>query len=242
MNEGCQCFASQCCPYDLLVSAPDNTLPAAQLQVEGTLQAAVIAKDVALQQVAATVEAASIQGWFTLIAGVCALIAGVLAYRAAARQIRIEEGKQKSLKLAYKHRILALLEDLKLQIANPAIWGAGFNRRPHNNPIPHFSIHIPNDLNSDHWQDHALLPVEIVQKLYTLHEKVKDLSLFLNEVREKNLTALDVADNSIAVDQIQNDDGSVKIIFADVGTQFSKQPCEITELLNNIYQEIKAIK
>lgn len=133
----------------------------------------------------ATVHGSWISGVFTLVAGILALLAGVGAYLAAVRQVRMQEENDRATKIAYKHRMVAVLDSFIARVSSAHVLsvdqkarhlkGDGFDMRT----VP---ITIPSDLKGESWKDYALLGHDIVRSVIVLLDAVDDAERYREEI------------------------------------------------------------
>ena len=132
----------------------------------------------------AAIQAARIQGEWTLAAGIIAFFGGLLAlfgaFLAARRQVRLEERRHKALAAAYRIRMM----EIAVNIANHAFMNDVHTK---NNPdtirIEPFAI--PKELDSLNWRDHAMLGDIAVTAISSLYEMAKTFDEFALEMHGK---------------------------------------------------------
>lgn len=134
---------------------------------------------------------ALIQGGFTFVAGLLALLAGYLAYKAATRKNDMEEERKKTKTIAYNHHILTLLRNLDEDIEDVTEWAKRcLNAEKIIKPIPH--IEVPKEIESYEWENHALLPLKLTRNLYELYRALSALQKGLSEIDSNNLNLDDI--------------------------------------------------
>ena len=137
-------------------------------------------------QARATIEAARIgadaaihAAWIQATAAAGALAAGVLAYIGAVRQVRLQERAQEVRALAYRFRLLRVVEEYHEQVARACAVAEGqlaaFRSGSASVAITSFQLVKPRMLHDDNWEAHALLGRRAVELILT----IDDLSLRL---------------------------------------------------------------
>lgn len=138
------------------------------------------------------IDAALIQGGATFLAGLLALFAGILAYKAATQQNRMAQKRQAVKALAYKNHISVVLKDLRSYILAIAQWA---DKHVYNYPpdksLPKLSFTLPDDIKSENWENHALLPEKAVKQLYRLYRATAQFQKMLDTIAERDLKVTD---------------------------------------------------
>ncbi|MBK7360834.1 MAG: hypothetical protein IPJ01_00550 [Micavibrio sp.] len=184
-------------------------------------------------QCAATIDAAWIQGVFTSCAGLLALVAGYLAYRAATRQVRLHEEKEKSLQLSYKNRTIFVLRYLRQQLLDMLIWSNRFaTKQDKPVAVPPYKLHIPAEIDSANWQNNALLPAEVTGIIQRVNERCMHFDSFLQEVSSLKLHSQDYARQYVSFKSKKDmPDGGVQFECHNVAEQVLYQGTEINDLI-----------
>jgi hypothetical protein len=146
----------------------------------------------------AAIRAARIQGEWTLAAGGAALLGGIFALWgaviAARRQVRLEERRDEARVSAYRFQIETILAALD-RASMVHLGEAKFRIR---NLLTHrvdamFLYPPADELSESHWEDHALLGVEVVRAVYDLRGLLREYNDFRNDVSAGRLYGNDVA-------------------------------------------------
>lgn len=173
----------------------------------------------------ATIWAAVIQGFLTLMAGVVAIVGGWLAYRgaiaAAARQVRLAEERDEARVSAYRFRIGVLADDLECQArfshANATLALQRFREGGGSHPVllgrwPQFPEFAPES-----WENHALLGQAAVRAIHNLWQSLDECRLFQEEVSKERLRSDSFSSRSRPIGAIvEGDDGSITVPLANV--------------------------
>ena len=145
-------------------------------------------------QAQATIEAARIgaaaavhAAWIQASAAARALAAGVLAYIGAVRQVRIQERAQEVRALAYRFRLLRVVEEYHEQVARACAvaesqWSA-FRSGSGSVTIASFQLLQPRMLHDDNWEVHALLGRRAVELILTIDDLGVRLAQFDQQIR-----------------------------------------------------------
>jgi len=190
-------------------------------------------------QSAAAIDAAQIQGWYTFAAGLLALLAGILAYRAATRDVRIQENKEVALKATYKNRIISSLRYLKQEIESPLIWSEHYSTKEDSVAVPRFKIKIPNELDSSNWKNNALLPIEAIKSIQQINENSDHFQGFLEEIIKLSLKSKEYTKRYLDFkSKTKLPDGSIDFVPNNVveqmlskGEEINNQIVETLEIL-----------
>ena len=156
-------------------------------------------------QARATIEAARIgadaaihAAWIQATAAAGALAAGVLAYIGAVRQVRLQERAQEVRALAYRFRLLRVVEEYHEQVARACAVAEGqlaaFRSGSASVAITSFQLVKPRMLHDDNWEAHALLGRRAVELILT----IDDLSLRLAQFDQAIRTEGTHTDSSFA--------------------------------------------
>jgi hypothetical protein len=156
-------------------------------------------------QARATIEAARIgadaaihAAWIQATAAAGALAAGVLAYIGAVRQVRLQERAQEVRALAYRFRLLRVVEEYHEQVARACAVAEGqlaaFRSGSASVAITSFQLVKPRMLHDDNWEAHALLGRRAVELILT----IDDLSLRLAQFDQAIRTEGTRTDSSFA--------------------------------------------
>jgi hypothetical protein len=119
-----------------------------------------------------------IQGGCTVFAGFLALVAGWLAYRAATRKTRLQEKREEERRIAYRFTMKLVLTNLLDDI----------NVYQDNMSEEEVRIFlIPKEMESQYWENHALLDVTEIILLHRLLPLL-DVNYFyaMHFINEKN--------------------------------------------------------
>ena len=146
------------------------------------------------QQAQATIEAARIgaaaathAAWIQATAAAGALAAGVLAYIGAVRQVRLQERAQEVRALAYRFRLLRIVEEYHDQVARACAVAesqlAAFRSGSASVTITSFQLVKPRMLHDDNWEAHALLGRRAVELILTIDDLSLRLAQFDLEIR-----------------------------------------------------------
>jgi hypothetical protein len=145
-------------------------------QAQATIEAARIGA-------AAAVRAAWIQA--TWAAG--ALAGGVLAYIGAVRQVRLQERAHEVRALAYRFRLLRVVEEYHEQVARACAVAesqlAAFRSGSASVAIASFQLVQPRMLHDDNWEAHALLGRRAVELILTIDDLTLRLAQFDQQIR-----------------------------------------------------------
>ena len=132
---------------------------------------------------AATVRAAWIQA--TWAAG--ALAGGVLAYIGAVRQVRLQERAHEVRALAYRFRLLRVVEEYHEQVARACAVAksqlGAFRSGSGSVAIASFQLLQPRMLHDDNWEAHALLGRRAVELILTIDDLTLRLAQFDQQIR-----------------------------------------------------------
>ena len=145
-------------------------------QAQATIEAARIGA-------AAAIRAAWIQA--TWAAG--ALAGGVLAYIGAVRQVRLQERAHEARALAYRFRLLRVVEEYHEQVARACAVAksqlAAFRNGSASVAITSFQLLQPRMLHDDNWEAHALLGRRAVELILTIDDLSLRLAQFDQQIR-----------------------------------------------------------
>lgn len=187
------------------------------------------------------IQAAIVEGIFTLIAAGGALGAGVLAYKAATQQNRMAQNRQEVRKLAYKNHISIVLKDLRDDVLAIAQWAdKNVDFYPPDKPLPKLSLDVPNDIKSTNWENHALLPEKAVKPLYRLYRATAQFQKMLDTIAERNLKITDdLPRNAFEIEQ----EGGRRTVsdYSHVGAFLENHPLLILEALKSAQDEIDGL-
>ena len=147
-------------------------------------------------QAQATIEAARIgaaaaihSAWIQASAAAGALAAGVLAYVGAVRQVRIQERAQEARALAYRFRLLRVVEEYHEQVARACAvaesQSAAFRSGSASVAITSFQLLQPRMLHDDNWEAHALLGRRAVELILTIDDLSLRLAQFDQQIRSE---------------------------------------------------------
>jgi len=148
------------------------------------------------QQAQATIEAARIgaaaathAAWIQATAAAGALAAGVLAYIGAVRQVRLQERAQEVRALAYRFRLLRIVEEYHDQVARACAVAesqlAAFRSGSASVTITSFQLVQPRTLHDDNWEAHALLGRRAVELILTIDDLSLRLAQFDQQIRSE---------------------------------------------------------
>ena len=140
-------------------------------------------------QAQATIEAARIgaaaavhAAWIQASAAAGALAAGVLAYIGAVRQVRLQERAQEVRALAYRFRLLRVVEEYHEQVARACAVSeaqlSAFRSGSASVAITSFQLLKPRMLHDDNWEAHALLGRRAVALILTIDDVSLRLAQF----------------------------------------------------------------
>jgi len=148
------------------------------LQAQATIEAARIAA-------AAAIHAA----WIQASAAAGALVAGVLAYIGAVRQVRLQERAQEVRALAYRFRLLRVVDEYHQQVARACAAAeaqlAAFRSGSPSVAITSFQLVQPRTLHDDNWEAHALLGRRPVELILTIDDLSLRLAQFDQQIRSE---------------------------------------------------------
>lgn len=147
-------------------------------------------------QAQATIEAARIAAaaaihaaWIQASAAAGALVAGVLAYIGAVRQVRLQERAQEVRALAYRFRLLRVVEEYHQQVARACAAAeaqlAAFRSGSLSVAITSFQLVQPRTLHDDNWEAHALLGRRAVELILTIDDLSLRLAQFDQQIRSE---------------------------------------------------------
>lgn len=147
-------------------------------------------------QAQATIEAARIgaaaaihAAWIQASAAAGALAAGVLAYIGAVRQVRIQERAQEVRALAYRFRLLRVVEEYHEQVARACAVAesqlVAFRSGSASVAITSFQLLQPRMLHDDNWEAHALLGRRAVELILTIDDLSLRLAQFDKQIRSE---------------------------------------------------------
>jgi hypothetical protein len=142
----------------------------------------------------ATIEAARIgaaaaihAAWIQASAAAGAVAAGALAYIGAVRQVRLQERAQEVRALAYRFRLLRVVEEYHEQVARASAAAdaqlAAFRSGSASVAITSFQLVQPRMLHDDNWEAHALLGRRAVELILTIDDLSLRLAQFDQEIR-----------------------------------------------------------
>lgn len=191
-------------------------------------------------QCAATTDAAWIQGAFTFGAGILALVAGYLAYKAATRQVRLHEEKEKALQLSYKNRTIFVLRYLRQQLVDMLLWSNRFaTKQGEPVAVPPYRLHIPSEIDSANWENNALLPREVAEIIQRVNERSMHFDSFLKEVSDRKLHSQGYALEFVSFKSKENmPDGGVRFECHNVAEQVLHQGTEINDLIISALKQL----
>lgn len=183
-------------------------------------------------QCAATIDAAWIEGASTFGAGVLALGAGILAYKAATRQNRLQEDKEQALRETYKNRTIFVLRYLRQQILDILIWADYAVKKEEAVNLPFHHLHLPTEIDSSNWQNNALLPLDVVKVVQRLSEKASHYDSFLREAMDLSLSSKDYSRMYVSFkSKTPMPDGGIQFVMHNVAEQALSQGEEMNELI-----------
>ena len=135
-----------------------------------------------------------------------ALAGGVLAYVGAVRQVRLQERAHEARALAYRFRLLRVVEEYHEQVARACAVAesqlAAFRSGSASVAITSFQLLQPRMLHDDNWEAHALLGRRAVELILT----IDDLSLRLAQFDQQIRTEGTRTDSSFANATIRQHD------------------------------------
>ena len=145
-------------------------------------------------QAQATIEAARIgataavrAAWIQATWAAGALAGGVLAYIGAVRQVRLQERAHEVRALAYRFRLLRVVEEYHEQIARAYAVAksqlAAFRSGSASVAITSFQLVQPRMLHDDNWEAHALLGRRAVEMILTIDDLSLRLAQFDQQIR-----------------------------------------------------------
>jgi hypothetical protein len=146
------------------------------------------------QQAQATIEAARIgaaaavrAAWIQATWAAGALAGGVLAYIGAVRQVRLQERAHEVRALAYRFRLLRVVEEYHDQVARACAVAesqlAAFRSGSGSVAIASFQLLQPRMLHDDNWEAHALLGRRAVELILTIDDLSLRLAQFDQQIR-----------------------------------------------------------
>ena len=155
-------------------------------------------------QARATIEAARIgadaaihAAWIQATAAAGALAAGVLAYIGAVRQVRLQERAQEVRALAYRFRLLRVVEEYHEQVARACAVAeeqlAAFRSGRASAAITSFQLVKPRMLHDENWEAHALLGRRAVELILTIDDLSLRLAQFDQEIRAQGTQPIQVS-------------------------------------------------
>jgi hypothetical protein len=164
-------------------------------------------------QAQATIEAARIgaaaaihAAWIQASAAAGALVAGVLAYIGAVRQVRLQERAQEVRAMAYRFRLLRVVEEYHDQVARACAAAeaqlAAFRSDSASVAITSFQLVQPRTLHDDNWEAHALLGRRAVELILTIDDLSLRLAQFDQQIRSEGTRT----DSSFANATLRQDD------------------------------------
>ena len=147
-------------------------------------------------QARATIEAARIgadaavhAAWIQASAAAGALAAGILAYIGAVRQVRLQERAQEVRALAYRFRLLRVVEEYHEQVARACAVAesqlSAFHSGGASVTITSFQLLQPRMLHDDNWEAHALLGRRAVELILTIDDLSLRLAQFDQQIRSE---------------------------------------------------------
>ena len=147
-------------------------------QAQATIEAARIGADAAIHA-----------AWIQATAAAGALAAGVLAYVGAVRQVRLQERAQEVRALAYRFRLLRVVEEYHDQVARACAVAelqlAAFHSGAASVAIASFQLVQPRMLHDDNWEAHALLGRRAVELILTIDDLSLRLRQFDQQIRSE---------------------------------------------------------
>jgi hypothetical protein len=118
--------------------------------------------------------------WGSLFGSGVALVAGILTYLAAVRQVRLAEREHKAKVAAYKSRMI----EIAVGICDHA-WINSFHTNSDEKVIRIESLTVPEELGPSNWLDHALLGQNVVTAISRLYSDAKEFVEFSEEMQGK---------------------------------------------------------
>src|SRR6266446_8688780 len=135
----------------------------------------------------ATLQAAWIQFSAGGAAALGAILAGVFAYLAATRQVRLQEAQARARTAAYKFRLGVIVDEIQTRAVVELSQAEIQLRRHHDGAPPEVLITalfaMPDELTPDRWEDHAMLGEQGVRAIHTTYVKLREAIRFNSEMR-----------------------------------------------------------
>jgi hypothetical protein len=147
-------------------------------QAQATLEAARIGADAAIRA-----------AWIQATAAAGAVAAGALAYIGAVRQVRLQERAHEVRALAYRFRLIRVVEEYYEQVARAYAAAeaqlAAFRAGSGSVAITSFRLVQPRMLHDDNWEAHATLGRRAVELILTIDDLSQRLAKFDQEIRSE---------------------------------------------------------
>jgi hypothetical protein len=147
-------------------------------QAQATLEAARIGADAAIRA-----------AWIQATAAAGAVAAGALAYIGAVRQVRLQERAHEVRALAYRFRLIRVVEEYYEQVARAYAAAeaqlAAFRAGSGSVAITSFQLVQPRMLHDDNWEAHATLGRRAVELILTIDDLSQRLANFDQEIRSE---------------------------------------------------------
>ena len=174
-------------------------------------------------QAQAAIEAARIgaaaavhAAWIQASAAAGALAAGVLAYVGAVRQVRLQERAQEVRALAYRFRLLRVVEEYHEQVARACAVSeaqlTAFRSGGASVAITSFQLLKPRMLHGDNWEAHALLGRRAVALILTIDDVSLRLAQFDQQIRAQGTHTDSIFANATLRQGDVNEAGQPKIV------------------------------
>lgn len=130
--------------------------------------------------------APTFEGLCVVLTGVLALIAGILAYRAATRDTRYRQYSDKKRELAYTQAMLIVIDELieNIQVIYAKLKEKQAMTMSWSFPLTSCGISIPNEICPIEWEKHSLLNVDEIRILRDLWGKLKEYRLLTEDSQE----------------------------------------------------------
>jgi hypothetical protein len=187
---------------------------------------------------AATIKAA----WIQLIALAGAVIAAIIAYAAATRQVRQLEYEAKARAEAYRSRLVFLVDELRKMAGverNEASLALDRHRSgtASDELLAAMPYSMPEELTPANWRHHAVLGIDAVRGIHRLHEALKKAIRFNNEMRGKPCTS--VSEEPTLGHETETADGGVSFEVDIAVEQHVKVAAELFEAAQNLVAILK---
>ncbi|WP_374308732.1 hypothetical protein [Dongia sp.] len=135
----------------------------------------------AILQAQATIDAAWIGGGLTLLAALIAaggaIYGGVKAYQSAVRQIALAENQHKAKVRAYRFHIKSIMRSIEV-VADAELESCDVALQEETERGYTTDLEIPNELTPSEWENHALLGVDIIERIEQVYAALRDVELF----------------------------------------------------------------